>query len=89
MNTRVTSFAVALAINFGAAAMPNLAQAETFNAWGHEFNVPGSPSDTGIVTSPSTYTAMHTDADGNSEPVSARRTGSKQGREATHRTTPR
>lgn len=86
MNARIMSFAVALAINFGAAAIPSLAQAETFNAWGHEFYVPGSSSDTAIVTSPSTYTAMHSDTGSNSEPVSSHRTSSRHGREAIHGT---
>lgn len=58
MTNRLASVAAAIALSFGAAAAPALAQAATFNAWGHEFTVPGSQADEVLSTNRCAYTAM-------------------------------
>jgi hypothetical protein len=71
MNTRIAP-AVLIALSLGTFAAPASAQAaQTFNAWGHEFIVPGSQSSavaasavrdsdglaTGSITAPRAYTS--------------------------------
>ncbi|MDR7039466.1 hypothetical protein J2X36_004242 [Methylobacterium sp. BE186] len=58
MTNRFASLAAAVALSFGAIAAPALAQAATFNAWGHEFSVPGSRAAEVLSTPQSTYTAV-------------------------------
>ncbi|MEA1832571.1 hypothetical protein U8607_10810 [Methylobacterium durans] len=62
MTNRFASLAAAVALSFGAIAAPALAQAATFNAWGHEYAVPGSRADVALNPSQGTYTAMQTNS---------------------------
>ena len=61
MNARFASLAAALTLSFGAALSPTFAQARTFNAWGHEFSVPGGQSQTTGRAAGGRYTTMNTD----------------------------
>ncbi len=71
MTARLSSILSALVVGVGMVAAPNFAQAETFQAWGHEFTVPGSSSPTPSVAAPTSYTSMSADIVGHS----ARHTG--------------
>ncbi|MCE4222396.1 hypothetical protein HCU64_01410 [Methylobacterium sp. C25] len=61
MTARLASVLSALVVGIGMAGAPSFAQAETFQAWGHEFTVPGTSEATSSVTAPTRYTSMPAD----------------------------
>ena len=84
MNTRLASIAAALVLSAGEAVAPGIAQAETFNAWGHEYTVPGSRPDAALATTPTAYTAMQTDIVGNPGSRSSHGNVGKEARGSVH-----
>ena len=84
MNTCLASIAAAVVLSAGAAVAPGIAQAETFNAWGHEFTVPGSRSDAAPATPPTAYTAMPTEIVGSPGSRSNHRDVSRQAHGSVH-----